>query len=719
MHAIPQTKLFFGATLILTLCLAMQAFAQQQPTPRPINDDATTEIANPAPQTKTSNDEIQLVPDIHSRKLVPSGHVRVWPRLQTVHLAWLAVIIILLLGFRTNPLGSCRNLDTILLALASILLLLRYDVGTPPDWALDHTFQWWSTVLLSVIVGYFLLRGIYLLRSRSIPRLDANLQGGALAVIVVIGLVVGIQQVVTAPLSDSSIDAVIGAAYTAETGNLPYGDTIQHDHQSPLLYLLHAGTIQLLPVGIEIEGTEAGIDLAWSNRDKWQGTNWQQTADLAATRLANGLIFILTLLGIYIIGTRLHSSAMGLSMVAIFCVFPGVVECLAHPDLMLPTLLLTWTLAFALLPGVGGLLATFTIILAGIAWPWAWLGFPIVLAYFLRQGLHALGAILGTAAGIAAIAAGLLYLAQPTVPRMHGALAVTGLQPEYTVDRRDANTLQIKPYVADEIPQPGATKWAWNYLLQLETVHLAASGDQPEFSTIITPDAANLAEIQFNQLNVRPDAMQEMNDRYRAALTNVKPLERIMLSARSVIEATWFPQRGRELIFPSTWRIWSDGEAFSGGLWVNIRRGAKLLTGVVSLLIALALLVGAPPRRPAQLVGGLLIMAALVLLTSRGGATTNLAWILPMILATWAVHYQGPPPVKKAATAPPIGPTTKPPSRTPERPTPEDKIPLAPGQPSNSTPAPSSSATSSPSATNPNASSVFSKGPAPRITVDE
>ena len=61
-------------------------------------------------------------------------------------------------------------------------------------------------------------------------------------------------------------------------------------------------------------------------------------------------------------------------MMAVFCVFPGSLECLPRPEIMLPSFLLTWTIVFALLPFVGGALATLCLVLAGVAWPWAWLG---------------------------------------------------------------------------------------------------------------------------------------------------------------------------------------------------------------------------------------------------------------------------------------------------------------------------------------------------------
>ena len=65
-----------------------------------------------------------------------------------------------------------------------------------------------------------------------------------------------------------------------------------------------------------------------------------------------------------------------------------------------------------------------------------------------------------------------------------------------------------------------------------------------------------------------------------------------------------------------------------------IRKIAKLLTGVLAVLIGLMLLRGTR-RQPRHLVGGLLIVSSATLLVSDLGAVTNTVWLLPTLLALW------------------------------------------------------------------------------------
>jgi hypothetical protein len=281
----------------------------------------------------------------------PTG---LWPDLRGPVLTWFAVFVILLLALQAKPLLAWRNLDGLVLAATCLLLALRANTDAAPTRFVGQTWQWSSYLALTIVAAYWLLRGLHLVFTRVARVGGCNLSSGAMLVLVVAGLAISIDQIVRTPISPGSRDAMIGGVQMARSGKLPYGDVSGSDSRSPLLYVLHAGAAGLT----EMVAADDEVPAATTSLAGRQGSPNRQlvSVEVTAVRVVNAVLLVITAAGLYLVGRRLHSSAMGFSIVAIFCVFPGVVECLPRPEIMLPAALLTWGLAFALLPGVGGLL---------------------------------------------------------------------------------------------------------------------------------------------------------------------------------------------------------------------------------------------------------------------------------------------------------------------------------------------------------------------------
>jgi hypothetical protein len=295
-----------------------------------------------------------------------------WPDLNWPTTCWFAVVALLALTIRLKPLLSIRNLDALVLATMCLLLALRDAPGGPAGSV--HPWQSWAYFGLTLSAVYWVLRALVLIAARRPVRQVGAISGNVRLVLLAAGLALCIHKLATAPLAPASRDGIVGGLCTSATGKLPYGDAPGFDGRSPLLYLVHAGAVRLVPPGLVPEGQAFPKRMTWHDRDWWLAQPWAESAHLGAARLVNAAFFILILLGLYLIGRRLQAEGAGWIMVTLFCLFAGTLECLPQPDIMLPTLLLTWTIAFALLPGVGGFLALLGIVLAGVAWPWAWLG---------------------------------------------------------------------------------------------------------------------------------------------------------------------------------------------------------------------------------------------------------------------------------------------------------------------------------------------------------
>jgi hypothetical protein len=612
-----------------------------------------------------------------------------WPDLSLPNIAWFATVVILALTIRIRPLLALRALDGIILAgMCLLFVVLRLRGGPADD---SHTWTWWAAIGLTVAAGYWVIRGISLLLSRQAARHPGTISSGVRLVLVVAGVAICCHQLVTAPLSDASRAGVVGGIAVADTGKLPYGEAAEYESLSPLVYLAHAPLVEIVkPID------ESGRwELEWSNRERWLGPGWIHEVDLTAARCVNAILFILLGAGLYVIGARLQGAGSGWIAVAILCAFPGTIESLPRPDIMLPATLLTWSVAFALIPGIGGLLSMIAIILAGVAWPWAWLAVPILLVYFWRHGWQAFSGTLGLLAGIAACLFGLTTFVSPTLPREAGAMAVAGLPPTYDAEMPAADTLVITPRdpEADVIDVPAVSRYLWHPLLTAEATPIESVPGLQDEQTISVefPAGQSGGEIMFRQVAADGRARMLLQNAYRQSLRDAGEWTRILVTARSVLESTWRPIVAAQHPAPSTWDLWSATTPPTSKV-VMIRRAVKAIVALLVIWATLAILLG-EQSRPRHLIGALLMVAAGTLIASETGATTYLVWIIPLVASLWVIHeptIEAPPRATRtrlsgrpAAAAPPPGVSGPPLGGVPRDPAP--RITLDPNTPDDPT----------------------------------
>jgi hypothetical protein len=589
-----------------------------------------------------------------------------WPTV-----CWAAAVVILALTFRLRPLLSVRNLDALVLAGACLLLALR---GTPggPRYS-SFSWQWCAYAGLTAVVVYWLLRGMGLLLCSGPMQHAGTVSNGARFVLLAVALAISIHRIATAPLTADSRDGIVGGLYTAATGKLPYGAGTEFGSRSPLLYLLHAGAIRIAPPTLMPADEELNRPMNWDNRQWWLVQPWEQTANLTAARLVNAGLFVAMLLGLLLIGMRWQAAGSGWTMLAIFGVFPGTLECLAHPEIMLPATLLTWTFAFALVPGIGGFLAALGAIMAGIAWPWLWLTLPAVLAYFWRRGWQALGGTVGLAAGVAVCVAGLAALVQPALPRADGALRMAGLQPLYSARLVNPETLVLdrREVPSEEIASPALSGRVWRFLVESESASLKSLEQEQHAVKVDWPNGISASAVLYRQIDVPPAALPALQPAYRDALAQMSDPTRLLVAARTVLEATWVPAHAEKPEVTGAWQLWG-GPGLATGRWLLIRRIVK---GVVALLVIWAFLAVFVGRRvrPRQLLGTLLMATSGALLASAEGAVANWVCLVPLVTALWAVHEPAAPPRAPApqpAAPRPVAPLPfKPPPRITLEPT--------------------------------------------------
>jgi hypothetical protein len=557
-----------------------------------------------------------------------------WPQLEGPGLTWFAIIVILVLTFRLRPLFSERNLDGLVLAATCLLLALRTDQAHLPNWAAGQTGQWWSYVLLSVAAGYWLLRGFMCLGSAPLRRLPSNVAGGALLILLIAGLAIAANRIITSPMSPAARDGLVGGLYMADTGKLPYGQAEPHDRQSPLLYMLDAGAVKLLPP--KYAGDEPGLTrMTWSNHDDWQDRTWWAEGEFPASRAVDGLLFVATVAALFVIGSRLHSRTIGLTLVTVFCVFPGATECLSRPDVMLATTLLAWTLALALIPGISGFFALLLAVLAGVAWPWAWLAIPVLLGYFFRSGLQAFASVAGLLGGVAGTVALLTWLTPPSIPRADGALLRAEQLPAYTVDLGQDGMLRVTKHEGDS-PQivHGWLQPFWKMLVQAESVKLDPTTTRDGERRVFVVDDIRTDSLLFRNMEPTETAAADLNARYRAQLASADFGTRVWTGLRTLLEQTWLAKEPLRPALPSVWDVWRGGRA-DQRWWPIVHKGVKIFAVVLAIVAGLALL-RRKVARPMHLMGGLLAMSSAALLADASGAVTNLAWLMPTVLAVWA-----------------------------------------------------------------------------------
>jgi hypothetical protein len=630
----------WGATTASAVAQQPEAPAAAQLEPaeagQPAPPDAPPAITPPgdaAEAADTAEEEGPPAPGTTETTLIAPTDF--WPQLDGPTLTWFAIVVILVLTFRLRPLFSERNLDGLVLAATCLLLALRTDQARLPHWAFGQTGQWWSYVLLSVAAGYWLLRGFMCIGSAPLRRLPSNVAGGALLVLFVAGLAVAANRIVTSPMTPAARDGLVGGLYTAHTGKLPYGATEPHDRQSPLLYMLEAGAVKVLPP--LYAGDEPGLSrMTWSNYEDWQDRTWWEEGEFTAARLVDAILLIATLAALYVIGSRLHSPLIGFTLATVFCVFPGALECLTQPNVMLATALLGWTVALALVPGISGFFALVMAVLAGVAWPWAWLSIPVLLGYFFRSGLQAFASLAGLLGGVAGTIALLTWLTPPSVPRADGALLRAEQLPPYTADLGQDGMLHVAKREGDS-PQlvHGWLRSFWKLLIEAESVKLDPTTARDDERRVFLVDDIRPESLLFRKIEPTETAVQELNARYRAQLARATIGTQVWTSLRTLLEQTWLTREPLQGTLPSVWDVWR-GEGQGGqSWWPLVQKAAKIAAGVLAIIAGLTLL-RRKVARPAHLMGGLLAASSAALLADSAGAVTNLAWLLPGILAVWA-----------------------------------------------------------------------------------
>jgi hypothetical protein len=569
-----------------------------------------------------------------------AGHASWWssllPEVSGPLLTWIAVVVILLLTLRFKPLLSAHNLDGVVLALTALLLALRGSLSMIRVGPVEQTVQWWAYLLLFLAGLYWVMRGLRLSLAKTVPALRPNVSEGAMLVLIVAGLILAGVRIANAPLSDASRDGLIGGIYTAQTGKLPYGDALGHDARSPLLYLLHAGATKLAPPTYG-----KGTEMRWSDRSVWLDQAVLRTADLKPVQLVNAVLFALLLGAMASIGYRMHSVAAAQTLVVIACVFPGVLECVSQPEFMLPAVLLAWSVAFALMPAVGGLLSVLTIVFAGLAWPWAWLTLPALLAYFFRRRWQAFGATVGLLGGVAATVVGMTVLIAPSLPRADGSLREAGITPTYTARLSDDGIPVIEHYQPSDAIAPSLKKWFWTPLLNQDELRLNAASTQPAL-----PNGVDSAAVMFRDVAATGPARQVLQREYRAVLSQQPEITQMWASLRTLVESTWKPEVKPTPPIRSAWDLWAAAQP--AGNWNLIRRTTKIAVVLLALIVAFGLIRGKPAQLH-QLTGGLLIICAATLLVSMVGAATNWVWLMPTALAALATRGGSPAPAPATA----------------------------------------------------------------------
>ncbi|MFQ5807843.1 MAG: hypothetical protein ACE5I3_15465, partial [Phycisphaerae bacterium] len=292
--------------------------------------------------------------------------------------------------------------------------------------------------------------------------------------------------------------------------------------------------------------------------------------------------------------------------------------------------LLAWSVAFMTVPGVSALVSLLLLTLAGLAWPWAWLALPALLAYFFRHGWQALGATVGLLGGAAAVLVGTTALVAPTLPRQDGAFADAGITPTYAARLSNDRTVIIERYRPNETTEPTFKSWMWKPLLNREDARLGSTR-----ARLALPNGVDAGSIMYRDILASGAVRGTLQEDYRAALAQEPRVARTWASLRTLLEATWKPAVDRARPMTGVWDLWAAAQPGAAGRWAAIRRTGKIAVGLVSLLVAFLLIRG-ERKQLHQLVGGLLVVSAATLLISELGAATNWIWLMPTALAALA-----------------------------------------------------------------------------------
>lgn len=613
---------------VATLLLSNLFVAAAQPTTRQAEERVSTTTA-----TAPADSMVVVCPACPTQPVVAvakSGRPTIWPDLSESTIAWFAAIVVLALTLR-RPWRSARNLDGVILAAMCLFVLLRaFDTASIDD---GVSWQWRAYLGLTLLAIYWVARGTSVLLANRVRNAGERDLNGALVVLTVVSVALCAYHLATASLSTDSRDTIAGSFYMAHTGELPYGTPADLSGRSPLAILAHAGVVRAAAPTLAAHRVMERWQ-TWTTRAEWEQAPWWGWAEDTVARPVNAVLFALLIFGLYVLGRRLRSPAAGLTMVAVFCVFPGVHECLARPGIMLPATLLTWAIVFSLWRGIGGLLGTFGLVITGLAWPWAWLGLPLLLAYFFRRSWQALGSIAGLGAGVAVIVIGLMELVSPALPRKAAALDHAGVQPSFTAERVDESTLVFSHQIAATQPASAAgTQYFWRALLERSATPVARA-DAATGVQIDWPNDVNGHTVWYWEVQPTPAARPLLQQAYRQHAAALPNAQRLLVNLRTLMEATWLPQVGLDPPIEPAWRYWG-GQPLSSG-WRTARRVVKICVGLLVIWATLAIFFGRRTQ-PRHLLGAFLLLVAGTLLASASGAVTNLAWLMPFVVALWAL----------------------------------------------------------------------------------
>lgn len=600
-----------------------------------IEDDAARAHAEPPARSHADGQDAPHMrgdgdasPAAAAARAAAPGRSPLRPSLDGAAQAWIALIVIVLLGWQFRSRFSWHNLDVLTLGVAGVLMLLRGVTAPLPGDPLGRTVQFWGYTLLTALALYWMVRGYRLLAAPSVPPFAPNVTPGGLAILALAGLLMSLNTIAQAPMSVGSRDGLAGGICFAETGKLPYGDAPGFDGRSPLLYLMHAGAVKVWQPTLDADG------VAWSNRAVWMQGDKLRKADPTPARLVNGALFILTFGGLAWLGRRLHSPSMGLTLATIFCVFPGASECFARPEIMLPVALVTWSLAAMTLAGVGGLLSTFLLAVAGLAWPWAWLLGPAALAFFFRRGLQSIGATIGALAGVAGCGAVVYYLVAPSLPRETGALEAAGQSGTYSALMSGNQEVVINTLRTSEpLERVMLKSTLWEALLKADDIRF-----DPHESPATLPPGVDASTILYREIATSGAAAEALNRGYRKRAEAAPPLPRLAANLRTLAEATWLPEIPNELPIPSAWAVWPSFSASLEPAFIVARRATKIAVVALGLLTCWPLLRRKDRPQIHQVIGAMLGISAAILIASETGAAGNLAWIVPAFLAALAAR---------------------------------------------------------------------------------
>lgn len=599
---------FLCAALLAATCgaAAQDTTGKAEPTSQPTSAPALMpNIAPGVPQNITVAERSPIESLALPQLNIPPG-------------ALIGAAVVLILFATNRPFVTGRTLDALVLAAGCLLLSLRDGHST----LLGPNTIWLTYTLLTLIGAYWLARGLVFMRATTIARSEIGIGEAAQAVLAIGALVYGLNLLAFAPLTKASQDGLVGGVHFLNSGHMPYGETVGYDGQSPLIYAMHAGVATIMPPEIAV-GSEL-VPLTWEKRALWSTVAWPDAEGVAAARMVNAILFLLCFIGLTTLGRWLHSVPMGLALATAFAVLPGITECLTRPDIMLPVTLLIWTVVFAMLPGLGALLAGALLVIAGLAWPWIWLAIPAFIAWFATRGWVGTVGALGVLTGAAGAIMLTIGLTLPSLPRANGAIEAAGITTTHTA-RLDGSTVVVSASPGVQSTSTGMRAKLWQMLMDRESGAVTGTNVRVE-------SGAASGTTSYREIAVADDARVALEPTYRAAVADSGYLPRL----RTVLEAVWLPQDASPSIARGAWSQWGGEDPARQEQMVTVRRAIKVAVGVLAILLAVMILVNRL-NQPFQLLGVLTAICAASLIASESGAVADLALLLTPALMLFAV----------------------------------------------------------------------------------